>query len=132
MKIDIQYLMSNMGIYPCGIYSTHPMPSRSGPRAAPSIGWSGVNPLWVYFQIGYRIFDISLYVYIYTNTYFLHIYVYIYIYMGLSNYLADSQSFTTVVFMQLILHDSKAYKTAGWLAQRFAFQFKFEFVSSRC
>ena len=36
------------------------MTSRGGPTWQPrhAVGWGGMNPLWVYFHIGYRILDI--------------------------------------------------------------------------
>ena len=52
--------------------SPPPSPHRTpcltrGPmwRLRHGVGWGGVNPLWVYFHIGYRILDIYLYIYIY-------------------------------------------------------------------
>ena len=62
---------------------THPTPCPPPLRpvcGGPSMGWGGVgvNPLWIYFHIGYRILDIYLHIYIYIYIY-LYIYIYIYI-----------------------------------------------------
>ena len=90
IHMDIQYPISMTAIYQKGI-PLPPTPPHAAPRpvcGGPGMGGVGVNPLWVYSHIGYRILDIYLHMYIHICVYFIffnevcypHIYIYIYIY----------------------------------------------------
>ena len=69
--------------------SPHAGATAEGLGGKEGMGWGVVNPLKVYFHIGYRILDIYLHIYIILYIYmYINIYMYIYIYIYICNCLS--------------------------------------------